>query len=319
MSVLVIAEHEAGTLKTSVARTVGAAKSWNQPIDLLVIAAPGTDVIQEAVQLSHVNRVLVAQAERFLHPLDEDIQDVVLSIAQNYSVVIAAHSVLGKCVIPAVAARLDVAPVTNVTEIHVTADSAPVYVRPEYAGNISSYIENPEPRQILSVHATAFAPVATGGNAQVHPLPLPPARDLGSWLGEEINPSERPDLSSARVVIAGGRSLGPEFETLLAPIAKDLNAAIGATRACVDAGYAPNDLQVGQTGTVIAPELYIAVGISGAMQHIAGIKDSRVIVAINHDPDAPIFNYADYGLVADLFTALPELHTALAGIKREAA
>lgn len=320
MSVLVIAEHEAGILKASVARTVGAARFWHQPIDLLVIAGPGNDAIQEAVQLSHVNNVLVAQAERFLYPLDEDIQDVVLSIAQNYSVVIAAHSVLGKCVIPALAAKLDVAPVTNVTEISVSDDgSTPVYIRPEYAGNILSYIESPQTRQLLTVHPVAFTPVGREGNAQVHLLPIPPARNLSHWLEEETNPSDRPDLSSARVVIAGGRSLGPDFEALLAPVAKELNAAIGATRACVDVGYAPNDLQVGQTGTVIAPELYIAVGISGAMQHIAGIKDSRVIVAINHDPNAPIFNYADYGLVADLFTALPQLHNALAGIKREAA
>jgi electron transfer flavoprotein alpha subunit len=215
--------------------------------------------------------------------------------------------VLGKSVLPGIAARLDIAPITDVIEIKAPS----TYVRPGYAGNILSTIENHEPVQIITVRATAFRASNRGGDAEIFTIDVPPAREISQWISEQLTHSERPELNSARVVIAGGRSLGEEFNALLDPIAVQLDAAIGATRACVDAGFAANDLQVGQTGTIIAPELYIAVGISGAMQHLAGIKDSKIIVAINHDPDAPIFKHADYGLVADLFTVLPELNSAL--------
>ena len=311
MSILVIAEQEANRLKPATAQVVAAAAVWQKPIDLLVFGDQPNGLAREAAQLMGVKRVLVAQAEHFLHPLVEDVQDLILGIASKYEIIVAAHSVLGKSVLPAVAAHLDVAPITDVTAIQLDPGAAPVYVRPEYAGNIFTYIENTQPRQIISVRPTAFRAVGSGGNAEILSVSAPSSRGVSQWLADDINESERPDLSSARIVVAGGRSLGEDFGKLLTPIAEDLDAAIGATRACVDAGFAPNDWQVGQTGTVIAPELYIAVGISGAMQHIAGIKDSKAIVAINHDPDAPIFKYADYGLVADLFTALPELHTAL--------
>lgn len=311
MSILVVAEQEANRLKPATAQVIAAAAAWQQPIDLLVFGDQPHELAREAARLAGVKRVLVAQAEHLQHPLAEDVQDLILSIAPEYKIIVAAHSVLGKSVLPAVAAHLDVAPVTDVTAIHLTPGAAPVYVRPEYAGNIFTYIENTQLQQIISVRPTAFRAAGSGGNAEILAIPVPPSRGISQWLADDINESARPDLSSARVVIAGGRSLGEDFHKLLVPVAEDLNAAIGATRACVDAGFAPNDWQVGQTGTVIAPELYIAVGISGAMQHIAGIKDSKVIVAINNDPDAPIFKYADYGLVADLFTALPELHTAL--------
>ncbi len=311
MSILVLAEHDGKQLKISTAQAVAAAASWQQPIDLLVYGNQVEQIAHDATQLSGVGRVLVAQADHLQFPLVEDVQDLIVSIAREYTVIVSAHSVLGKSVIPGVAARLDVAPITDVIDIQLEAGAAPVYVRPEYAGNIFTHIQNPQRQQIISVRATAFRPVNNGGAAEILTVTVPQSRNISQWLSEDINASERPDLSSARVVIAGGRSLGEEFDSLLNPLAERLDAAIGATRACVDAGFAANDLQVGQTGTVIAPDLYIAVGISGAMQHIAGIKDSKVIVAINNDPDAPIFKYADYGVVADLFTALPELQRAL--------
>lgn len=311
MSILVIAEQEANRLKPATAQVVAAATAWKEPIDLLVFGDQVNALVREAAQLEGVTRVLVAQAEHFLHPLAEDVQDLVFSIAREYKVIVAAHSVLGKNVLPAIAAKLDVAPVTDVIAIELNNIDAPVYVRPEYAGNILTHIRNPQAQHLISVRTTAFRPVGVGGNATIVSIPVPAPCKLSEWLEDSINQSDRPDLSSARIVIAGGRSLGEEFDNLLTPIAQQLEAAIGATRACVDAGFAANDLQVGQTGTVIAPDLYIAVGISGAMQHIAGIKDSKIVVAINHDPDAPIFKYADYGVVTDLFTALPELHRAL--------
>jgi electron transfer flavoprotein alpha subunit len=309
MSILVLAEHDGKQLKPSTLQAVNAAGAWQQPIDLLVYGNQIDNIAQDAKKLSCVTRVLVAQADHLLHSLVEDVQDLVLTIADHYHVILSAHSVLGKSVLPAIAAKLDIAPITDVVEIQTPS----TYIRPSYAGNILSQIQNQQAIQIISVRATAFRPVAVNSAraAEIIHISVPESRGLSEWISEDVNYSERPELSSARIVIAGGRSLGENFDNLLSPIAEQLDAAIGATRACVDAGFAANDLQVGQTGTVIAPELYIAVGISGAMQHIAGIKDSKIIVAINHDPDAPIFKYADYGVVADLFTALPALHQAL--------
>jgi electron transfer flavoprotein alpha subunit len=309
MSILVLAEHDGKQLKSSTLQAVNAANVWQQPIDILVYGHQVEKIAQEAASLSGVTRVLVAQADHLLHSLVEDVQDLVLTIANHYQVILSAHSVLGKSVLPAIAARLDIAPITDVIEIQKPS----TYIRPSYAGNIFSQIHNHQTIQIITIRTTAFRPVAinSAGVAEIIHISVPESRGLSEWISEDLNQSERPELSSARVVIAGGRSLGENFDNLLSPIAKQLDAAIGATRACVDAGFAANDLQVGQTGTVIAPELYIAVGISGAMQHIAGIKDSKIVVAINHDPDAPIFKYADYGVVADLFTALPALHQAL--------
>lgn len=309
MSILVLAEHDGKQLKPSTLQAVNAANVWQQPIDLLVYGNQIENIAQEAKKLSGVTRVLVAQADHLLHSLVEDVQDLVLTIADRYQVILSAHSVLGKSVLPTIAARLDIAPITDVIDIQTPS----TYIRPSYAGNILSHIHNHQSIQVISIRSTAFRPVAinSAGAAEIIHISVPESRGLSKWISEDLNHSERPELSSARVVIAGGRSLGENFDSLLSPIAEQLDAAIGATRACVDAGFAANDLQVGQTGTVIAPELYIAVGISGAMQHIAGIKDSKVIVAINHDPDAPIFKYADYGVVADLFTALPALHQAL--------
>lgn len=312
MSVLVLAERGGKQLKPSTYQAVTAAAAWKSPIDILVYGDDVEAAAAEARQLVGVRRVLFAQAGHFQHPLVEDVQELVLSIASQYSHILSAHSVFGKSVVPGIAARLDIAPITDVIEIQAPS----TYVRPSYAGNILSTIVNHESVQIITVRATAFRATAShanerGDDAEIISIDVPPARGISQWISEQLTHSERPELNSARVVIAGGRSLGEEFNALLDPIAVQLDAAIGATRACVDAGFAANDLQVGQTGTIIAPELYIAVGISGAMQHLAGIKDSKIIVAINHDPDAPIFKHADYGLVGDLFTVLPELATEL--------
>lgn len=312
MSVLVLAERDGKQLKPSTYRAVTAAAAWQLPIDLLVYGDDVEAVAAEAQQLDGVGRVLLAQAAHLQHPLVEDVQELVLSIASQYTHILSAHSVFGKSVVPGIAACLDIAPISDVVEIHAPA----TYVRPTYAGNILSTIENHEAVQIITVRATAFRAAVShvndrGDDAEIISIDVPPARGISQWIGEQLTHSERPELNSARVVIAGGRSLGEKFNELLDPVAELLDAAIGATRACVDAGFAANDLQVGQTGIIIAPELYIAVGISGAMQHLAGIKDSKIIVAINHDPDAPIFKHADYGLVGDLFTVLPELATEL--------
>lgn len=307
MSVLVLAEKDGTQLKPSTYQVVTAATAWQLPIDLLVYGDDVEAVAAEAQKLTGVRRVLVAQSAHLQHPLVEDVMELVLGFANQYSHIVSAHTVFGKSVVPGIAARLDIAPITDVIEIQAPA----TYVRPGYAGNILSTIESAEPVQIVTVRATAFRASTRDGDAELNVIEVPPARGISQWIGEQLTHSERPELNSARVVIAGGRSLGENFNALLDPIALKLDAAIGATRACVDAGFAANDLQVGQTGTIIAPELYIAVGISGAMQHLAGIKDSKIIVAINHDPDAPIFKHADYGLVADLFTALPELNEAL--------
>ena len=307
MSILIFAEQDGKALRPSTLHTVAAAAAWQLPIDLLVYGSNVEAAAAEAAQLKDVRRVLVAKAEHLQHPLVEDVLDLGLSIAGEYSVILAAHSVFGKSLIPGIAARLDIAPITDVVEIQAPA----TYVRPGFAGNIMSTIQNNEQVQIVTVRATAFRAAESGGNAELVSVDVPPSRGISTWVSEALNHSDRPELNSARVVIAGGRSLGEQFDELLNPIAEHLEAAVGATRACVDAGFAANDMQVGQTGTIIAPELYIAVGISGAMQHLAGIKDSKIIVAINHDPDAPIFKHADYGLVADLFTALPALNNAL--------
>lgn len=307
MSVLVLAEVDGKTLKPSTYQAITAATHWGLAIDVLVYGKDLDAALAEASTITGVRQVLCAQADHLQHPLIEDASDLVMTIASDYQVILTAHSVFGKSLLPGIAARLDTAAITDVIAIEAPSH----YVRPSYAGNILAHIDNHEAVQIVSVRSTAFRAAERNGNAQVVEISVPPSRAVSRWISEQLSHSERPELNSARVVIAGGRSLGEQFDSLLNPLAEKLDAAIGATRACVDAGFAANELQVGQTGTIIAPELYIAVGISGAMQHIAGIKDSKIIVAINHDPDAPIFKYADYGLVADLFSALPELNAAL--------
>lgn len=307
MSVLVLAEHDGTRLKPSTYQAVTAGLMWQLPLDLLVYGDDVEEVSAEARQLFGVRRILMASASHLRYSMVEDIQDIVIGIAHDYDHILSAHTVFGKSLMPGIAARLDIAPITDVIEIQAPT----TYLRPAYAGNILMTVENSQPVQLITVRATAFKPIHRGSEAEMVILTVPPSRNTSQWVSEALTHSDRPELHSARVVIAGGRSLGEQFNELLEPIAAQLNAAIGATRACVDAGFAANEMQVGQTGTIIAPELYIAVGISGAMQHLAGIKDSKLIVAINHDPDAPIFKHADYGLVGDLFTVLPELQNAL--------
>jgi electron transfer flavoprotein alpha subunit len=307
MSILILAEHDGKQLKQSTRQAVTAAAAWQLPIHILVTAEQADVVAKEAASISNVARVIKVEAAHFSHPLAEDVSAVLVKLAPEYKVILGGHTALSKSVLPRVAALLDVAMLSDVIQITAPA----TYVRPIYAGNVFATVESSDSTQVLTVRGTSFEVTADGGNAEIVSIEAPAANTTTRWIKEEKNVSDRPELASAHVVISGGRSLGEQFNSLLDPIAHKLNAAVGATRACVDAGFAPNDIQVGQTGTVVAPELYIAVGISGAMQHIAGIKDSKVIVAINHDPDAPIFKYADYGLVADLFKALPELNAVL--------
>lgn len=310
MKILIIAEHDHLALKTATRSAIAAAQVLKGNIDVLV-AGQGVDVVAVLTAgIDGVSRVLCADSSNYQYQLPENLAPLIQRLAGDYDAIIAASTSFGKNVLPRVAALLDVAMVSEVTRII----DASTYVRPMYAGNINATIRSADAIKVLSIRPTAFEPApASGGSAAIVNVEAGADSGLSNWLGNEISQSERPQLGTARVVISGGRSLGSaeRFEQLIAPLALKLNAAVGATRAAVDAGYAPNEWQVGQTGTVVAPELYIAVGVSGAAQHIAGIKDSKVIVAINHDPDAPIFQWADYGLVADLFDSLTELEKAL--------
>ncbi|ROH87029.1 electron transfer flavoprotein subunit alpha/FixB family protein [Pseudomethylobacillus aquaticus] len=308
MSVLILAEHDGHHIKQSTRQLVTAAGAWQQDVHLLLVGGDLSAVVDEAAAIAGVSRVLRVEAPHLTHVLAEDVAAALLQNAAGYSVILAAHSTLGKGALPRTAALLGVGMVSDVVSIQ----APDTYVRPTYAGNVLATVKNAHALQVVSVRTTAFTPAANAGVAEIVSAAVPAPFGKARWVSEHKTVSERPELATASVVISGGRSLGEQFNPLLDPVAKKLNAAIGATRACVDAGFAPNDLQVGQTGTVVAPDLYIAIGISGAMQHLAGIKDSKVIVAINHDPDAPIFKHADYGLVADLFQAVPALDAALA-------
>lgn len=310
MSTLVIAEHDHQTLRAATRSAITAAAKLGEEIEVLVAGYEVAEIAQQTARLAGVKRVRVVDDVRYTHPLAENFAPLVVSLAQDYQAIVAAATSFGKNLLPRVAALLDQDMVSEVTRIL----DASTYVRPLYAGNLNGTVQNDSAIKILTVRPTAFEAALEGEpEASIENLAAVAASDLSRWVSNDIHLSERPDLSTARVVVSGGRSLGSaeRFQQLLTPLATKLNAAIGATRAAVDAGIAPNDYQVGQTGTVIAPDLYIAVGVSGATQHIAGIKDSRIIVAINHDPDAQIFQWADYGLVADLFESITELEQAL--------
>ncbi|WP_432724049.1 FAD-binding protein [Jeongeupia wiesaeckerbachi] len=308
MSVLILADHDGRQLKAATRRAVGAAKAWNAAIHLLVVGEDTAAVAQDAALLDGVTRVLRVDAAHLAHPLAADVANIVKSLAGDFQVILAPHNTLAKDALPRVAGLLDVAMIADAVEI----TGPRTYVRPIYAGNLLATVESSDPIQVVTVRATSFpAAGAAAAPAAIESLSAPAADTRVRWVSESKNASERPELASARVVVSGGRSFGERFEELLGPLADQLGAAIGATRAAVDAGFAPNEQQVGQTGTVVAPELYIAAGISGAQQHLAGMKDSQVIVAINHDPDAAIFQVADFGLVADLFDAVPQLTKAL--------
>jgi electron transfer flavoprotein alpha subunit len=310
MKTLLIAEHDNKTLKSATYHAITAAKELSDSIDVLVIGFECDDVVREAQKLPSVSRVLVANAKDYEHQLAENSAEIISEVGRNYNYIISAASTFGKNILPRVAALLDVAMIADVVKI-ISGDT---FIRPIYAGNALATVQSLDTIKILTIRTTSF-PMSTSvenSNAVVEVLEITIPNTLSEFVSQELTVSARPELTNARIVISGGRGLkSAENFKLLEELADTLGAALGASRAAVDAGFAPNDYQVGQTGKVVAPDLYIAVGISGAIQHLAGMKDSKVIVAINNDPDAPIFQIADYGLVADLFTALPELKAEL--------
>ena len=309
MSVLVVADHDNQALKPVTLVSLAAAAEIGGDVDVLVAGQNCEAVANEAAQVGGVNKVLLADAEAYAHALPENVAPLVLSLSDNYSHLLTAHTTTGKNFMPRVAAALDVQMISDIMGV----DSEDTFKRLIYAGNAIATVKTSDEKKVLTVRGTGFDGVAPdGGNATVETIEGEAATGSSEFIADELAKSERPELTAAGVVISGGRGMqnGENF-SLLEGIADKLGAAIGASRAAVDAGFVPNDMQVGQTGKIVAPELYIAVGISGAIQHLAGMKDSKVIVAINKDPDAPIFQVADYGLVADLFDALPEFETAL--------
>ena len=314
MRVLILAEHDGLQLSPSVRQAVAAAQFLNSPVHILVAGHDADAVTQQAASIHGVERVIYANASHLAHPLAEDIANLIVSISEGYAVILAAHSSFSKNALPRVAALLDVAMISDVLEIKAEN----TYVRSIYAGNVLTTIQSTDAVQLLTVHGSNFAAASLGASTEISSAEIvntetPAAFKKASWKSEIRSQSDRPSLSSAKIVISGGRSLGSaeKFEQVLSPLASKLGAALGATRAAVDAGFAPNDIQVGQTGVVVTPELYIAVGVSGAIQHTYGMKDSKIVVAINQDPDAPIFQVADYGLVADLFDVIPALTAAI--------
>jgi len=309
MTALVLAEHDGHKLKSATLNVVAAALRLGGSVDLLVVGHDARSIAEAAAAVAGVENVLLADDPLYAHPLAETVAPLLTGLAQNYDAILAAATTFGKNVLPRVAATLDVQQISEIIAV-VSADT---FVRPIYAGNALATVQSKDVRKIITVRATAFEPaVAAGGTAAITPVTAAPAAADAAFVRQELALSERPELTAARVVISGGRGMqnAANFK-LLEPIAEKLGAAIGASRAAVDAGFVSNDLQVGQTGKIVAPELYIAVGISGAIQHLAGMSESKVIVAINKDEEAPIFLVADYGLVADLFQALPELDAAL--------
>jgi len=309
MSILVIAEHDNAKLVASTAHAVGAASKLGAECHVLVAGHGAQAVAQAAAQLAGVAKVLVADAPHLASTTAENLAATALTLLPGaYSHVVVAATNYGKNVAPRIAAKLDVAQVSDVTAI----ESADTFVRPIYAGNAFATVQSKDPVKVLTVRTTAFEAAPSGGNAAIESIAPAPDTGLSKVTGQELTKSERPELAGARVVISGGRGLGSgENFKMLEALADKLKAAIGASRAAVDAGYVPNDYQVGQTGKIVAPDLYIAIGISGAIQHLAGMKDSKVIVAINKDPEAPIFQIADYGLVGDLFELVPQFTAEL--------
>jgi electron transfer flavoprotein alpha subunit len=309
MAVLLVAEHDNKALSPATAKALGAAAKLGGDVDILVAGANAKGVAEEAARLAGVRKVVLAEAPHLAERLAEEMANLILPLMDGYDVLLAPATTMGKNVLPRVAALIDVAQVSDIVEV-----KAPdTFVRPIYAGNALETVKTSDKKIVATIRTTAFTAAGEGGNAAVEAIAAPPPLGLASFEKSEISSSERPELTAARVVVSGGRGMqsGENFKTLIEPLADRLGAAVGASRAAVDAGYMPNDHQVGQTGKVVAPELYIAVGISGAIQHLAGMKDSKVIVAINKDAEAPIFQIADYGLVGDLFTVLPELDAEL--------
>ncbi len=306
---LVIAEHDNATIKAATLSTVAAAQKIGGDVHVLVAGHNAQAAADAAAKIAGVAKVLLADAPQLEAGLAENVEATVLSIAKNYSHILAPATAAGKNVTPRIAAKLDVAQISDITAV----DSPDTFERPIYAGNAIATVQSQDPIKVITVRTTGFdAVAAVGGSAAVEKLEAAADSGLTQFVGREVTKLDRPELTSAKIIVSGGRGLGSgeNYTKVLEPLADKLNAALGASRAAVDAGYVPNDYQVGQTGKIVAPPLYVAVGISGAIQHLAGMKDSKVIVAINKDEEAPIFSVADYGLVGDLFTVVPEL-TAL--------
>ncbi|HEX4742086.1 MAG TPA: FAD-binding protein [Caulobacteraceae bacterium] len=313
MAVLVYADHDNSTLKDNTHKTVTAAKALSNDVDVLVAGANVDAVAAEAAKIEGVRKVLTAQSEALGHGLAEAIAAAVTPLMANYDALLVPATSAGKNFAPRVAALLDVAPISEITQV-VDANT---FVRPIYAGNALETVESSDAKKVITVRPTAFKAAGEGGSAGIEAVDPGVGAPKTRFVSDELVKSDRPELGAAKIVVSGGRAMGSaeEFQRVIEPLADKLGAAVGASRAAVDAGYAPNDYQVGQTGKVVAPQLYVAVGISGAIQHLAGMKDSKVIVAINKDADAPIFQVADYGLVADYKSAVPELMAALDQVK----
>ncbi len=304
MTALVIAEHDNNNLKGSTLNTVTAAIQAGGDVHVLVAGHNAKAAADAAAQLAGVSKVLLADAPQFADGLAENVAEQVLAIAKDYSHILAPATAYGKNILPRVAARLDVGQISEITKV----DSPDTFERPIYAGNAIATVQSTDAIKVITVRTTGFDAAATGGNATVESIPAVADSGKSSFVSREVAKSDRPELTAAKIIVSGGRGMGSaENFKILEPLADKLNAAMGASRAAVDAGYVPNDWQVGQTGKIVAPQLYIAVGISGAIQHLAGMKDSKVIVAINKDEEAPIFSVADYGIVGDLFEIVPEL------------
>ena len=310
MTALVIAEHDNASVKGATLNTVTAALACDGDVHVLVAGENAAAAAQAAAQIAGVAKVLHADDAAFAHALAENVAAQVLAVAGSYSHVLFAATASGKNIAPRVAAKLDVAQISDISKV----DAPDTFERPIYAGNAIATVQSSDAVKVITVRTTGFDPApATGGSAAVEAIAVVTGAGKSSFVGSEIAANDRPELTAAKIIVSGGRALGSEdkFNEVMIPLADKLGAAVGASRAAVDAGYAPNDWQVGQTGKIVAPQLYVAAGISGAIQHLAGMKDSKVIVAINKDPEAPIFGVADYGLEADLFEAVPELTKSL--------
>jgi len=304
LAALVIAEHDNASLKGSTLNTVTAAAQAGGDVHVLVAGHNAKAAADAAAQITGVTKVLLADAPQFADGLAENVAEQALAIARDYTHILAPATAYGKNILPRVAAKLDVAQISEITRV----DSPDTFERPIYAGNAIATVQSTDAIKVITVRTTGFDAAASGGSATVETIPAVADSGKSSFVSREVAKSDRPELTAAKIIVSGGRGMGSsESFKILEPLADKLNAAMGASRAAVDAGYVPNDWQVGQTGKIVAPQLYIAVGISGAIQHLAGMKDSKVIVAINKDEEAPIFSVADYGIVGDLFEIVPEL------------
>ncbi|MBY5717122.1 electron transfer flavoprotein subunit alpha/FixB family protein [Rhizobium leguminosarum] len=313
MTILLLADHDNASLSDQTAKALTAAakiaKEQASDIHVLVAGKAAKPAAEQAAKLAGVSKVLLAESDELANNLAEPLADLIVSLSGSYDTILSAATSVGKNVLPRVAALLDVAQVSEIIEV-ISSDT---FKRPIYAGNAIQTVQASDAKKVITVRTASFASAPEGGSATIEAIPAVSDPGLSIFVGDALSASDRPELTSAKIIISGGRALGSaeKFKEVILPLADKLGAAVGASRAAVDAGYAPNDWQVGQTGKVVAPQLYIACGISGAIQHLAGMKDSKVIVAINKDEEAPIFQVADYGLVADLFDALPELQKAL--------